>query len=463
MSRGTWLGVACLLTMTLMVHVYFLELCGEGLSPVADSYSEANALRAGERYARDGFLVDSGLPYVSFGNRFPGEGITGEEGRVYHGYPPGPDWLAGVYTKVFGVERLSRFRLVPVALGMLASAVFLFGLIQAIGPRRGLAVYLSCLLTPMFTNMTHSLHCHGYVFSVLLLEVGLLLRILSRPGPIGPGWIVLMFLLGFAQGWLSFDHCFLVTFAAVPIALLTTPAGVRPSVKSLLALVFATGVGFTLAHVLHFLQTVTYFGGLSGALQEYASRAGKKYGLTGTELDGLAWHSLVGHGLVQMLVAFLRWTRVFSPASIVVVGLTTLACLLSRASGTLSHRFRVDAHFAPTAGQVCGTIVALLLGTVWLCVKPFHAINHMGFIARHLFLFYLCCGLLIAQATTLRIGWKQSGRSRWWPSRDVFKYPRGRGRRNSLKAIAAAVTPPLQVGLNGQHPAEPAVATPGQI
>ncbi|MGE3822465.1 MAG: hypothetical protein AB7I30_23875, partial [Isosphaeraceae bacterium] len=286
----------------------------------------------------------------------------------------------------------------------------------------------------------------------------LLLMLFSRPGPIGPGWPASMFLIGFLQGWLSFDHCFLVTFAAPPIALMVSPAGSRPSVRSLLALVVATGLGFTLAHVLHFLQTVVYAGGLTGAFEEYASRASKKYGLEGTELDGLSRPALLAYGLSQMVVVYFRWTHLFSPASLVVFGLTIVACLMSRTSGTFSRRFRVDAHFAPSNAQVLGVALALGLGLLWLFAKPYHAINHMGFVGRHLFLFYLCCGLLLARATTLRIGWKERGRSHWWPSRDVFKHARNTGARVSSRALAASF--PRDVGLNGRHTEETAETGP---
>src|SRR4051812_10406792 len=81
-SRGSsrsnglaWAAAAALLGATLAANLYYARRCGDGLSPYADSYSEANALRAGERFARDGITVNCGLPDVTFGARYPGVGI----------------------------------------------------------------------------------------------------------------------------------------------------------------------------------------------------------------------------------------------------------------------------------------------------------------------------------------------------------------------------------------------------
>ncbi|MFO0907045.1 MAG: hypothetical protein U0794_01545 [Isosphaeraceae bacterium] len=281
-------------------------------------------------------------------------------------------------------------------------------------------IYLLCLVTPMFTNQTHSLYCHSYVFILFLLQIGLLLRLLSGPTKVDRRWLATMFGIGFLQGWFSFDYCFLVTFAPVPIALLVTPRSTRLPVRAVILLVLATGIGFTLAHALHFFQTVAYFGSLEGALKEYAERASKKYGLTGTSLDHASRLTMLFIGLSQMLVVLFRWTHILSPTSIAVVALTIAICVLSRFSATLNHRFRLDAHFQVRGSHILGLAASAALAFAWVVAKPYHAINHFVFIGRHWFLFYVACGLLITQATTLRIGWKRHGVAHWWPSRDVF-------------------------------------------
>ena len=407
MSRRTtaW-AVAVFLGVTLLIHVAYLARCGDGLSLTGDPYSEANALRAGERFAVEGFTVNRGLPDVTYGRRYPGVGISGSSGTaendtVYHGYPPGSDWLAGVSIRLFGVAHVGRFRLVPVALGMIAAAVFLGALMRTIGGGRGLFVYLCCLLAPAFTNMTHGLYYHGYALSLLLLEASVLMAAFRRPGRLGAGPPAWLGLLGFLQGWLSFDYCFVVTFAAAPLALLATPAGEPLAWRKVLRLVVAAGLGFTLAHGLHFLQSVLYFGSVHGAVEEYAFRSAKVYG--GAVLEGMSRPEKYLHGLRMYLTAYLRWTSLFSPASFVLGGATVAVFALTRGSVTVGRRFRLDAVLSPRPRDAGALGLALAIGLCWLAAKPYHALNHLIFSGRHLFLFYFASSVVVARAVRLEV------------------------------------------------------------
>ena len=201
--RSFVVASAALLAITLSFNLVFVALCGDGLSPIADHYSEANTVRAAERFAREGLLKTCGLADPTYGDRFPGEGITGPSGSrpddpIYHGYPPGPEWLATLYSIWLGPGQVARFRIFPVAFSLIAAAIFLCSLARAIGPWRGCCVYLACVLTPMFTLFTHSLHYQGYALSLLLVQISLLINVLGpagtgarRPGPWrpSPSWV----------------------------------------------------------------------------------------------------------------------------------------------------------------------------------------------------------------------------------------------------------------------------------
>ena len=279
--RGATLAVLVLATAGL--NAYYLIGCGNGLSPYADAYSEANTVRAGERFALRGYAETYGLPDVAYGDRFPDEGITGPSGSVpnstiYHGCPPASEWLGGLYTLAVGPDDLWKFRLVPTALSILAAAVFAWALIREFGAARAAFIYGSCLMAPMFTNMSHSVYYHSYAFGMLLIEISLALHLVRHPGS-RPGLIAPFFLLGFAQGWFSFDYCFVVTFAPVPIALLGTPPERSVRWGAVAATVLLAGSGFFLAHLLHFAQSALYLGGIREALAEFSYRSKKHYGV----------------------------------------------------------------------------------------------------------------------------------------------------------------------------------------
>ena len=83
---------AILLGITLGFDALNVLRCADGLSPfgLGDPFSEANSLRAGERYARDGFIVNYGLPASLYGKRFTDEGTLGRLKRSGEGSSPAP-------------------------------------------------------------------------------------------------------------------------------------------------------------------------------------------------------------------------------------------------------------------------------------------------------------------------------------------------------------------------------------
>lgn len=405
MTQRTYAAFAFLLIATLLINLNYIRRCENGLSPFADAYSEANALRAGELFASRGFTTNCGLPDVAFGDRYPSLGIHESSGKdqtdtVYHGYPPGSDWLAGVYIKALGVDHVGRFRYVPVAIGVAAAATFLAALTLTLGAEKGLCVYLGCLLAPMFTNMTHGLYYHGYALSLLLFELAVLLMALRRPGRLGAGPVLTIFLLGFLQGWLSFDYCFVVTFAAAPVALLVAKPDEPVGWRKVFVLVMAAGLGFVAAHALHFLQSAFYFGSVREAVQEYAFRSGKKYGIRGSGLEAMSRAELLRYALYYYGVVYVRWTHLFSPTSLLVLPLTAAVFVLRRASFTVGNRLTVWMEMGPNGRDAAALALALLIGLGWMFVKPFHAMNHAVFGGRLLFLFYFVGCFVIARATS---------------------------------------------------------------
>jgi hypothetical protein len=295
---------------------------------------------------------------------------------------------------------------------LIAAWALLVAMIRTLGARRAYFVYLACLVAPMFTNMTHGLHYHGYAFSLLLVQLAALLWVFRNLQRLGTRWMASFFLLGFFQGWLSFDYCFLVTFAAVPIALLVARGRERPRPRTVLLLVVLPGLGFVLAHGLHFLQSILYFGSIGEAIEEYAYRGRKTY-FAGNYFKGRPEWFVILSGLRLYARAYVRWTGLFSPASIVLSEATLAAVVLSRTSFTVGRSLRLAASFAPGLWALAGVASAGMVSLLWLFAKPYHAVTHLSFVSRHLFLFYFSCCLFIVQATSLRVAWMGGARTGW--------------------------------------------------
>ena len=290
---------------------------------------------------------------------------------------------------------MGLFRIFPVALNILACVAFLVVLERVFGRWRALGVYLACLLTPMFTAFSQGLHFQGYAHSLLLIEIALVMDVMSRSRHAGPVTMTALLLIGFIQGWLSWDHCFLVSFAPVPLTLLVTPAECPIPWRNVLAQCVAVGVGFTAAHALHFIQVALYFGGLRAGLEHFAMRATKKY--EADELmQGLSWPGRLKFALEGYIRAYIGPNH-FARAGRLVVYATVAILALRRAEFKLG-RWRMDLQVTrPSPRDLAAIAAALVIGLAWI-MKTSHAANHLYFITRHLFPFYLTCCLVIARS-----------------------------------------------------------------
>jgi hypothetical protein len=243
---------------------------GNALSPV-DSFSEANALREVDGFRAQGLAHDAGLGNVLFGSRYPDEGfpntpeleqdLTTGSG-VYTHYPPGAEYLLYVAEAVFGPEPVSRLRLLPLAFCGVAAAFFGFSVRQRFGGIVGWLVMLACLGVAPFYDANSSVHFLGYAFALLLVEIGVAIgRNRSR---------VPFLLLGFAQGWLSFDYVFLVVLGPMAVELSLPFICPEHSARLRLALgrCALAGLGFVFAHLLHFGEIWAFYGSLHDALAD---------------------------------------------------------------------------------------------------------------------------------------------------------------------------------------------------
>lgn len=404
-----------LVTLVALVDTYFLFREGAGIRKESefralgslDGYSEAIVVRAADRFVAEGLAATAGLPDAAYGGRFADMGITGPSGisdddTVYHGDPPGPHWIAGLGFKIWGGDHLGRTRLVPVALAIAATIYLAQALAAALGNPRALFVLTACAACPMFTNMSSSLYYHGYAVALLMVQIALLLGLFAGHGPQPPtrAWprLVALGLIGLAQGFLSYSYGGVVALAAVPIALLAA-ADARPIPRALLAwAVVLPAAGFTIAHLIHFGQSVLYFGSVPEALAEYAFRSRKPYGVD----PNLGYVPKTLFGLQLAAVGVFRQTHLFTPASLAVFGLLITTLVVRRAAGTARPHWRWELASRPTRRRLLGLLVAFAAGASWIVLKPSHAITHLQVIGRAFFLPYIACALFLAMTVRLR-------------------------------------------------------------
>ncbi len=432
-ARALLMG--CFVFLVIVQGVYIGWL-GNGLGPVSDGFDEANAIRSAEAFNKEGFTKHFGLARPNYGNRFPGAGgmamravngklmPRGYEGTpadyaeaTYIHYPTGAEFFCGVLGAIFGLEHLWLLRLVPALMALAALVFFLKTLIRNYGIQVAAVVACGLVTLPAFQCYFPGLSFESYSFSLLLLELSLLIN-LFRGAP-RPRTLVfaVLFLLGFLQGWLTFDQCFVVTFAAVPLWFMERAAERRPSFKTLFFVVFLSGAGFTAAHLLHFYQVALELGSFKLAAQEFtqtaAARSGDEGQMTLPDLlksPKLAFlhlsdpHPTYSQSLIAASYSYFRsfvhpLALQFSPQ---------LPLLILVLSWMLLKR-GIDLPFAacrlawPGRGSLVPALLAgVAVSSTWLFVMPAHTQGNHHFVVRHFLLFYLVALLILARSLSAR-------------------------------------------------------------
>jgi hypothetical protein len=425
------------------VQIAYLGWIGNGLGKFTDSFSEAGVIRAVDAYLHDGITSHHGLARILYGNRFPGfgavvdhldarrrvpaefrrgfpESAAAADEWVYTHYPPGPEYVCWVLASLFGNERLWVLRLFPLCLCLLATAVFFRTLASAFGTDRAVLVAIACVFLPMFHTYMPGLHFEGYSWALFLLQMSLLVRMYWTWTAV-PRWCwAALFLLGFVQGWLSFDQFFVVGLIAWPLWLLRRSEGGTLSRAQLALPVIITFAGFGFAHLLHLLQVAGELGGLSAAITEFRTTAVERVNQATPVLPQMLqrrmfaflqadsarvsyFRSLILGGY-QYVRDFLHPQVVqFFPLLPLAVVLGALAGLFRRIEVNLpcsdkSRPLRLSFSWPNNRRASWTLFAALFISAVWLLVMPAHSACNHHVTVRHFFVFYFFLVLILVKS-----------------------------------------------------------------
>lgn len=407
--------IACVFVLTVIVQMVYMAWIGNGLNRYSDPYSEANALRAAEAYSKEGFTSHYGLPRIAYGTQFPKYGVVTESGIqvlsqtdrnnwVYTHYPPGPDIMCGVMVYILGIGNVWIFRLFPVCLGLLATATFLCTLGRAFGYGRGALIAAACFVLPMFHIFMPGLHYQGYSFLLLLFQLSLIIRWLWVPINLQPRHLIILFLLGFFQGWLSFDQFFVVSLAAIPFWLLRRAEGHDQPAYQLGWAVALPLTGFGVAHLLHFLQVANELGGVYAVFTDLSNAAAFRAGVS---------HHYGYMGNIAKAV--LHYRRLLEPNNnnwhfgpfLILAVIVTVPLVIFHSMhimATLKNKLRkieYSISWQGPSGPLPALVAALLVSSMWIFAMPQHAHDHSFFVARHFFILYLCLIITIIRSLNI--------------------------------------------------------------
>jgi len=393
---------------------------GDALHP-ADPNSEANALREVDGFRAEGLWHYSGLGNTLFNKRYPEWGFenpNSESSRsitpdgVYTHYPQGPEYLLYLAEALFGPHPVARSRILPLVLCGAAAVFFGFSLRRRFGPTVGWLVMLACLGIPAFYDANTSVHMLGYTLALLLVEIGVCVG--SAPG------LAPLAVVGFAQGWMSFDCAFLVIL--IPLALELAMPSISPGGALRVGLGVkrscVAALGFVLAHVLHLCEVWAYYGSLSLALDDLGASARYRIGvdiINGftdymAHVGGLLAYQLFSRYPTNFSIALpiaLPISRpgadeVFQPYVFRLFGMTLGPWWLLVSVGlVMVDSWRRRRGLAPSrllARWCAVTVIGVAVSCCWWFVMPAHAVQHFILNYRHLFFLFFVLALFVAVA-----------------------------------------------------------------
>jgi len=407
---------------------------GNELSPV-DSYSEANLLREVRHFLESGVASHYGLGTVLYPGMYPAEGFAAEPDislfgisadGVYTHYPPGPEYLTYIAAKFVGLEPVSRLRLLPIAIGWAATVFFGLTIRQRFGDAVGWMVVAACMITPTAVDGFVGLHYQGYSFALLLVEIALAVREKPSVAPFA--------LLGFLQGWLTFDYVFLVTFTPLTIefAMPYVEPGYRRRWKLAIRRVILAGGGFSAALALHFLQVWAYRGSLDGALRDFAGAAAHRAGVGLIHgpfgyLEQAFFNLRIYFYGLHPFSAALHFPDSVDPADWTMFRFLGLSLGPWWLIGTVA--LMIWAWFDPKsqAGALrmkwhAINAVGLATTSLWFVVMVDHGIVHRHFLYRHLFLAFFL-QILFVTVTAHRLWVERTSSERFRSRNHVISIP----------------------------------------
>jgi hypothetical protein len=375
-------------------------LGNQGLTDSGDAYSEANDVRAGEAYADKGLSSNVGLAEISYGTAFDNVGgkrdplLCGDpvpEKCVYLHYPPLPELMVGVSTKLFGKGRLFSYRIIPLLLGLLSLGALGAALYRAIGPVRAAVVMWLLGAIPMTSNMMHVFALHSYVTAFYFLEVAVVLVAATHP----PSRKDLYALgaVAFLQGWTSFDYALHLALTPLAVFMALGRLHAPEHRRRVLVLTSVAAGAYALAMVLHFVQVAVYLGGVKAMLANFAASGS-------TRVQGPTWvvPPVSGAtGIILYYFANLLPDKKFYDGNFIAFLATAIALLWPRTTSARIGKLGV-LRLRTTLLQLVSFLLMVAIPCGWLVVMQQHSSIHGHFLPRNFTCTLLWGYLLVMQA-----------------------------------------------------------------
>ena len=185
----------------------------------SDEHHELLVLSAAHAFVDKGFDSNFGLPDFNYYQPPPSQvkrnmvasyiGPSPGTPDIYTHLPPGPYLLGGLFVKVCGKGNLSCLRLLSTAISISALLFFATMLFSSLGPLKSAILMFFIAIIPMTRNEMHTFTHTNWAFSLFIIQLGFLLYLFKKKIKLNMPMLAILFILGFIQGWFSFEYFFL--------------------------------------------------------------------------------------------------------------------------------------------------------------------------------------------------------------------------------------------------------------
>jgi hypothetical protein len=387
-----------------------------------DSGEDEFALVGGMYFADNGFLSNAGLWYRCWkdnkrlltgrqiGPRLQTKCLT----RAH--YPPLPAWIAGLLIKIIGEEKIETnhlhyFRFFPVTIGIISFILFAYMTVSAFNIVKATIIIAAVSTVEVTSNMMGHLGMHGYVIPLFILQLGFFLYIFKKEEKFKIRYCIILFFLGFLQGWLSYDLFFVVSFSGIPFALLYANENKSESTKRLFYAVIFPLAGFGFAHILHFIQFAIYYGSISAAyndiisIAKYRAQGGSqhfKYQLENAQGSDISRMKLLNLYLSRYIDSRIFLANYARPLKKIIIFIFFMT-LFKDVRINIKRPFQVLLKWTSSYSTSFAVLSAFLISILWILVMPqFSGVKELTpFVTRHFFLIYFVCVLTIVDSLSL--------------------------------------------------------------
>ena len=368
-----------------------------------DDGNEFTAISAVRCFAEKGFTSNFGLPDFNCYNttdmqrtEIAYDPLKVKIPYIYTHQPPAPYWLPGLFFKLCGGDDYGCLRILSTITSSFALSFFAIMLFYTLGPLKSAVALFFVAIIPMTWNMVYTFHYHNYTFSLFLIQLGFLLYFFKKKIKLSNSNLATLAILGFIQGWFSFEYFLLISLSPLSFALLYSQIDNKEDRKRFILVTFFLVVGCCFAFLLHFIQNSLYFGSVTGAFRDLFER-----GRTRLLSQPIRWEI---DRISMLLNYFFLYPRSFNFFIInfpVFLGVTLILMWFQHITITIQNPIQVKLQWISSRRNYFVILTALLASFLWIFIMYNHASSEIAHLPRIIFFSYFVCILTILECISL--------------------------------------------------------------